>query len=262
MPRSRVLLPQVWVAAVVTLTLGGAASAQTVWSGFEVAFMRPNDSPLTQDQITSNVRLARNVQQGIFNSVTEAGYVGTSPAGTAWATNINNPGKTIAAANWAALQFKPWIDAYGGTGSMSLPATLTSRNAVLHLLTDNIYLDIQFTDWTQSAGGGFAYERAAAPAPPPTTGDYNGDHEVNAADYVVWRDTLGDMVAPPGSGADGDQSSTIDDGDYTFWKSKFGNTVPASSASITSATVPEPKTALIVLISLCGVTLYSGNRSR
>ena len=40
-------------------------------------------------------------------------------------------------------------------------------------------------------------------APPPeTTGDYNGDGTVDAADYTVWRDTFGQEV-DEGTGADG-----------------------------------------------------------
>jgi hypothetical protein len=33
-------------------------------------------------------------------------------------------------------------------------------NAVVHLITDDIYIDIKFTQWTQSGGGGFAYVRS------------------------------------------------------------------------------------------------------
>src|SRR5262249_30108909 len=50
-----------------------------------------------------------------------------------------------------------------------------------------------------------------------TTGDYNGNHVVDAADYTVWRDALGQTVAV-GTGADGDGSAAVDAGDYNFWK--------------------------------------------
>jgi len=54
------------------------------------------------------------------------------------------------------------------------------------------------------------------PPPPVTTGDYNGDLTVDAADYTVWRDTLGQAVATNGDGADGDADGTINPGDYEF----------------------------------------------
>ena len=42
------------------------------------------------------------------------------------------------------------------------------------------------------------------PAAPALIGDYNLNHSVDAADYVLWRKTTGTNVAQPYSGADGD----------------------------------------------------------
>ena len=42
-------------------------------------------------------------------------YESPSPAGTLWATDLNNPGKFISAANWAELTFNTWVNAYGGS---------------------------------------------------------------------------------------------------------------------------------------------------
>jgi hypothetical protein len=83
-------------------------------------------------------------------------------------------------------------------------------------------------------------------APPPgPTGDYNGNGTVDAADYVVWRDTLTQNVAM-GTGADGSGNGTVDDADYNFWRTRFGNSVsPASSAT----GVPEPTTMILLLVS-------------
>ncbi|MGI9456117.1 MAG: PEP-CTERM sorting domain-containing protein [Aeoliella sp.] len=52
--------------------------------------------------------------------------------------------------------------------------------------------------------------------------DYNGDFKVDARDYTLWRDTLGDTVPVDGLFADGDFSGTIDIGDYILWKNEFG----------------------------------------
>jgi hypothetical protein len=113
------------------------------------------------------------------------------------------------------------------------------------LIEEDIYLDIRFTSWTNgfaSSSPGFALERAVPPSIE-TTGDYNGDGTVNAADYTVWRDTLGQNV-DPGTGADGEPDGTIDVADYNFWKSKFGNVIAGTGA--TSVAVPEPTTTLIL----------------
>ena len=53
-------------------------------------------------------------------------------------------------------------------------------------------------------------------------GDYNGNGMVDAADYVVWRDTHGQSVAD-GAGADGNGNGLVDDGDYSVWRANFGN---------------------------------------
>ncbi|HEX2477234.1 MAG TPA: hypothetical protein VHK01_20935 [Lacipirellulaceae bacterium] len=85
-------------------------------------------------------------------------------------------------------------------------------------------------------------------APVTPTGDYNGNNVVDAADYVVWRETFGQNVSQ-GTGADGDQSSIIDAGDYNFWRMRFGTVVAGSSVG-TGSGVPEPTTAAILLGAL------------
>jgi autotransporter-associated beta strand protein len=79
-------------------------------------------------------------------------------------------------------------------------------------------------------------------------GDYNDDGTVNAADYTVWRDTLGQTT--PHSAADGNGNRAVDPGDYDVWKSHFGETLPGASASVsvgTNAAVPEPSTIVSIL---------------
>jgi hypothetical protein len=83
------------------------------------------------------------------------------------------------------------------------------------------------------------------PPPPVTTGDYNLDTVVNAADYTVWRDSLGQNV-DPGTGADGEPDGTIDVADYTFWKQRFGTVVSGSAAA---TLVPEPS---VFSLAFCG----------
>ena len=60
------------------------------------------------------------------------------------------------------------------------------------------------------------------------SGDYNLDGSVDAADYTVWRNTLGNQ-ASPFAGADGDGSGFVDMADHGVWKSTFGMTQPASA---------------------------------
>lgn len=241
------------------------AGAQTVWSGLTFRFSKSDAAdptlPENQDRITSNVWITRRATfQGLVNAKTECGlsdctYMHNfSPADTAWATAgmPANTGKTIAATNWQNLSFTNWEVAYGNHVGGNI-LTPTYRDAVVHLITDNIYLDLRFTDWTGSGGGGFAYQRATAFAPPMPSGDYNHNGVVDGADYVVWRDTLGQAASPAGSGADGDQSAMIDSGDYTYWRQRFGNTVPGAgsgSAQLSVRGVPEPASSTLVCFCL------------
>lgn len=66
----------------------------------------------------------------------------------------------------------------------------------------------------------FALDDATITAQSRPTADYNADGVVDAADYTLWQDTLGDAV-PYGTGADGNNNGVIDDGDYQFWRENF-----------------------------------------
>ncbi len=90
---------------------------------------------------------------------------------------------------------------------------------------------------------------------PPVAGDYNGNRVVDAADYVVWRNTLGqtgDNLA-----ADGFEDGMIDEFDYFIWQENFGHTSGSGSStgSLGSLdTVPEPATMLLLtLVGMIGI---------
>ena len=85
------------------------------------------------------------------------------------------------------------------------------------------------------------------------TGDYNGNGRVDAADYIVWRNTLNQTVFWPGDAADGDESGDIDVGDYEFWKMRFGNVIPAGAGN--AAIVPEPAANAVALLGLIMLVL-------
>ena len=77
-------------------------------------------------------------------------------------------------------------------------------------------------------------------------GDYNGNGVVDAPDYVVWRNTLGQ--SPPGLAADGDGDGMIDADDYNIWKAHFGQTAGSAGASANAA-VPEPTTWILIIVA-------------
>jgi hypothetical protein len=55
-------------------------------------------------------------------------------------------------------------------------------------------------------------------------GDYNGNGTVDAADYTVWRDHLGQTVAP-GTNGDGTDSGVVEQADYDIWSANLGHTL-------------------------------------
>ncbi|MCB0734590.1 MAG: T9SS type A sorting domain-containing protein [Bacteroidetes bacterium] len=131
-------------------------SAQTVWTGSKMTFTKSDSADWTQeanqDRITDNVWITRAHNQGIFNIQSETVFTKfSSPAGTEWAF-----GKTE---NKDTMTFSDWQTAVGGN-----PASMVGKNVVLHLKTDDIYIDIKFTSYTGSnKGGGFSYERSTKP---------------------------------------------------------------------------------------------------
>lgn len=70
-------------------------------------------------------------------------------------------------------------------------------------------------------------------------GDYNADGAVDAADYVVWRDSRGQVGR--GLPADGDGNLQVDDGDNAVWRAHFGESIASRSSLVNSAdALPEP----------------------
>ncbi len=87
-------------------------------------------------------------------------------------------------------------------------------------------------------------------AEPRLEGDYNDNGVVDAADYVVWRNTLEQLIVPPGRGADGSANGEISQLDYSFWKERFGNTLDTGSDSIVSELSPAPEPTTLTLLLL------------
>jgi hypothetical protein len=91
-------------------------------------------------------------------------------------------------------------------------------------------------------------------------GDYNHNGVVDAADYTVWRDSLGQSGT--GLAADGDtggaSAGVIDQADYFVWKNNFGN--HAGSASGNAVAVPEPSAVLLLANAGVLVGAFFGKR--
>ncbi|MEQ8662978.1 MAG: hypothetical protein RLW62_19360, partial [Gammaproteobacteria bacterium] len=70
----------------------------------------------------------------------------------AFDTATGNPDAVgFAAANHASLVFLPFLEAVGGpsnVGGAGVPNVVLAHPGVLHLVADDVYLDIRFLQWT------------------------------------------------------------------------------------------------------------------
>lgn len=134
--------------------------AQTIWTGPTITVTRSDNVDWTleanQDNITPNVWITRaHPGGGIFNFVSETQFSrSSSPADTEWAMGTS--------ADIGRLTFKNWKAAVGQV------VQIENKNMVLHLITDDIYIDIKFTHWDEGNGnpnlvnntGAFTYIRS------------------------------------------------------------------------------------------------------
>ena len=80
-------------------------------------------------------------------------------------------------------------------------------------------------------------------------GDYNSNGIVDAADYTIWRDHLGQSFTLPNR--DPLNTGVISNNDYTSWKNHFGQ--HSGSGSLGAGTVPEPSTLVLAFVALAGL---------
>jgi hypothetical protein len=131
------------------------SQASMLWDGPVITYSQPTPDPTqvsNQDRITPVVWLTRAMSKGLFNAYSETSAGILSPADTEWAFGTPTNYTTLHYTNWLA-----WLN------GMS-PTTLVGKQAMLHLISEDIYISIQFTLWASGNTGGFAYQRSTPPA--------------------------------------------------------------------------------------------------
>ena len=83
-------------------------------------------------------------------------------------------------------------------------------------------------------------------------GDYNGDHVVDAADYVMYRKFFGSRTDPT---ADANHDGIVDEFDYQIWRQRYGNPTAGAGAGSLFTSIPEPSTAILFVVA---ASLFSG----
>ena len=133
--------------------------APTIWRGPKITFTKePGADSATaeaQDRITDQIILTRGPGNVLYNIAQENGpNQAVSPAGTLWSLGTTD--------NLDELQFEPLKVA--ANNRMKL---LPNRDIVLHLVEENIYIDVRFISWGvgRNGGGAFSYERSTPNQP-------------------------------------------------------------------------------------------------
>ena len=141
--------------------------AGTVWTGPHITKGDTNGP----DAMTALVALTRGSTQGLYNSQQEGGFTHfLSPVDTEWADG------TIANTNLAYTDWNTWSKiTHGG------PPSTVGVNAVLHLKTDDIYMDIKFLSWATGTST-YSYERST-PTPANVPPSITITNPVNGTSY-------------------------------------------------------------------------------
>jgi hypothetical protein len=156
--------------------------AQIIWNGPVITFTKAGLAdytlPANQDRITGSTWLTRANTRGLFNIFSETGYTDfVSPANTEWATGT--------LANYASLTYQTWENWHG-----SNPPSIVSVPAVVHLISENIYIGITFLSWSSGmgvGGGGFSYQRTTVGVPTPVKLASFTATKKNSALQLNWR---------------------------------------------------------------------------
>lgn len=137
--------------------------ASTIWNGPTNGFFHAVGG--LSDEITTNVIITRGGLGGLYNSFLESGAVaGVSPKGTTWALgSLSNLSTLTFAACPLEMSERPPND--------------VGNTYVVHLLTNNIYLQLTLTNWGGAGGSGnttFGYTRSSPTVPPVITSPSGG----------------------------------------------------------------------------------------
>ncbi|MGA2658707.1 MAG: Ig-like domain-containing protein [Verrucomicrobiota bacterium] len=150
----------VFVLAAIALPLSHAA---TLWTGPTTDFTQSPTSP-SDVILAGKVVLTRGSNDVLYNTAAGETSAGpSSPLDTEWAFG--------ALADYSELSYQSLESMRNG----DLAALLLNQAMVMHLINEDIYLSVEFTQWGQNKAGGFAYTRStpAVSVPPPTVSIIN-----------------------------------------------------------------------------------------
>jgi hypothetical protein len=192
-------------------------------------------------------RLEGTVSEAHIHATTTDVFAGTAMAATQVPTLDNFP-TGVTSGSYLKL-FDNLLDpTVYNPEFISANGAMTSEamNALFHALDDGkAYFDIHSSAYPDGEIRAFLVH---------VPGDYNDNGVVDAADYVLWSNTVGDMGE--GLAADSDNDNVIGEDDYQAWRANFGSdrhdqlehTHEHGVASL--ASVPEPASIAFVFVAM------------
>jgi hypothetical protein len=175
-------LPRALLGLVLALTviIARTTPAAILWTGANTNFTQ-SPTTLTDELIPGAVSLTRNYDMWLYNP--DAGDTGPAlgtPTDTEWAFGLLT--------NYVGLSYATFDSYRNGY----LSGLLVGNPMVVHLINEDIYLSLTFSNWP-SKGGFFAYTRST-PAPVTITNPPDGAVFAAPANVKIWAG-----VAFPGS---------------------------------------------------------------
>lgn len=133
------------------------SQAATVWNGPLVNFTESGSTP-SDTVLAGKVVLTRGGNNVLYNTAAGETFAGvSSPLDTEWGFGTLN--------NFASLTYQSLASLRDG----DLAARILNQPMVMHIVSRDIYLSVEFTAWGQHGAGGFSYTRSTpAAAVPPT----------------------------------------------------------------------------------------------
>lgn len=181
---------------------------------------------------------------------------------------VKSPGGALDAAGWSSFDdqdidgARTWTEAGGSSSNMLVEASLLGSHTME--VGESISLGTLYNPFSGIEDLDIEIRREGGPATRTydqivsyvgvsagVEGDYNADGVVNAADYTVWRDALGQAITLPN---EGDTPGTVTQEDYVVWANNYGSSAAPSS----SAAVPEPASGLMLIVGLAATSRRAG----
>ncbi len=247
--------------------------------------VRQNTAPLSATQLASNSRILSLQFQNAASAVQFDFSLSGKQEQLGFESVADAAGEDVTFGGFAPNTTYLFVGKLSGNGAgaNTMQASLIPSGAVVGNFTDPSF------PWMLSAHGGAGYNpvltqlqfrslyeanftisnlwlgTAAAFFTPTATsmGDFNGNGTVDAADYLVWRNTMGQSGA--GLAADGNGNNQIDEADYNVWRRNFGQATGLAAASgVTdlAALVPEPANFCSIALAVLIGTAIAGRRPR